>query len=588
MISPAYNVKLSAYDSDGLPIVGAKLYTYLTGTTTPKITWTDSTKVTPNTNPIILDSSGQADVWIDGSYRFKLVGADDVTLWTKDGIVSWFSATAMLDSFNALTLIADRLPYGSGTDEFSMAIFTAFARTLLDDGDAQTVRNTLNVFNRTMSEITATATDMGTDLYTASFSPTLAAYVSGGYYFITFTDTNTTTAPTINIDGLGAKTIKLLGGGALFAGSLTAGHHAILKYDGTNMILLNPIEYMTPDESTVERNGWQIRVKDLGIVESKIGALAVTAGKIGALAVETAKINNAAVTQGKLATSIGSVDTIQFPAELILPGGEYGFYPQIKNSSAGKFLMASISNGVISSSYISNIYLVPENTSGSRGYAQQRYVTASGEIFWLFLLRDKQTGGIIAGYQSPDHPCFGNGGKPNLVQHPFANVRYNKWLGNKEVEIIICNPSHELIQEAMFKKIAIEGGYPDKTMFEDCKKLRQSNDWQGLLRVSQAKQKFKIKSDTDAKAFLLDYQGLILDEDRPNRDLLEVLTNDYKLNCLEVWGEKICTVGLPDEDLHGTSIIDWRMMPIGTPIEPIQVEIPQPQDTLAYSIKLNK
>ena len=85
------NPKFTSMDTNGDPRVGAKLYTYETGTTTPKTTWDDSTKGSANSNPVILDSNGEADVWIDstaGAYRFKLTDSDDVTLWTKDGIKS--------------------------------------------------------------------------------------------------------------------------------------------------------------------------------------------------------------------------------------------------------------------------------------------------------------------------------------------------------------------------------------------------------------------------------------------------------------------------------------------------------------------
>lgn len=83
------NPKFTATDGNGNPRTGAYLYTYETGTTTPKTTWTDATEATPNTNPIVLDSNGQADVWLDasdGAYRFKLVSSTMVTLWTIDDI----------------------------------------------------------------------------------------------------------------------------------------------------------------------------------------------------------------------------------------------------------------------------------------------------------------------------------------------------------------------------------------------------------------------------------------------------------------------------------------------------------------------
>ena len=86
-LSPA--PKFTAIDSNGDPWVGAQLFTYETGTVTPKTTWTDATKVTPNTNPVVLDSYGQADVWLDssgGAYRLKLLDPDGPTVWTVDGV----------------------------------------------------------------------------------------------------------------------------------------------------------------------------------------------------------------------------------------------------------------------------------------------------------------------------------------------------------------------------------------------------------------------------------------------------------------------------------------------------------------------
>jgi len=61
------------FAADGTPLVGGKLYTYAAGTTTPSATYTDSTGASANTNPIILDSRGEANVWLSGSlYKFEL------------------------------------------------------------------------------------------------------------------------------------------------------------------------------------------------------------------------------------------------------------------------------------------------------------------------------------------------------------------------------------------------------------------------------------------------------------------------------------------------------------------------------------
>jgi len=79
--------KMQFFKADGTPLVGGKLYTYTAGTTTPQTTFTDSSGGTANTNPVILDSRGEANIWLGGStYKFKLADANDVEIWTVDNI----------------------------------------------------------------------------------------------------------------------------------------------------------------------------------------------------------------------------------------------------------------------------------------------------------------------------------------------------------------------------------------------------------------------------------------------------------------------------------------------------------------------
>ena len=80
----------------------------------------------------------------------------------------------------------------------------------------------------------------GTDTYTATLDPAITSYVSGTYYYLTFTNANTSATPSLNLNALGAKTIKKHGGAALNLNDIAAGHAALVKYDGTDMILLNP------------------------------------------------------------------------------------------------------------------------------------------------------------------------------------------------------------------------------------------------------------------------------------------------------------------------------------------------------------
>jgi hypothetical protein len=86
-ISPV--AKQQFFDASGRPLASGKLYTYSAGTTSPLATYTDSTGVSQNPNPIILDSGGYtpSGLFLSGnSYKFVLKNAAGVTQWTVDGI----------------------------------------------------------------------------------------------------------------------------------------------------------------------------------------------------------------------------------------------------------------------------------------------------------------------------------------------------------------------------------------------------------------------------------------------------------------------------------------------------------------------
>lgn len=89
MATIAPQPKLQFFDANGDPLVGGKLYSYIAGTTTPQATFTDQSGSTTNTNPVILDSRGEASVWFGaGTYKLALKTAADVDVWTVDNIGS--------------------------------------------------------------------------------------------------------------------------------------------------------------------------------------------------------------------------------------------------------------------------------------------------------------------------------------------------------------------------------------------------------------------------------------------------------------------------------------------------------------------
>ena len=79
--------KLQFFDLNGAPLSGGLLYSYAAGTSTPLASYTDSTGIIPNTNPIVLDSRGEANVWLGtASYKFALYTSASVLIWTVDNI----------------------------------------------------------------------------------------------------------------------------------------------------------------------------------------------------------------------------------------------------------------------------------------------------------------------------------------------------------------------------------------------------------------------------------------------------------------------------------------------------------------------
>lgn len=83
--------KFQAIDSNGSPLSGGKLYTYYPGSGTTKTAYSDSNGATAHTNPITLDSRGEATIFFNGSYKLMLTDSAGTLIWTFDN----FSGTGV-------------------------------------------------------------------------------------------------------------------------------------------------------------------------------------------------------------------------------------------------------------------------------------------------------------------------------------------------------------------------------------------------------------------------------------------------------------------------------------------------------------
>lgn len=110
------------YPGTSNPLVGGQLYTLIPGSSglgNLMVTFTDSTGGTPNTNPVILDSNGEADVWLSGYTKLVLYDALNNLIWSIDNVSSMPSTTFASSSATQWVLQNLTIGYISGT-QFSV------------------------------------------------------------------------------------------------------------------------------------------------------------------------------------------------------------------------------------------------------------------------------------------------------------------------------------------------------------------------------------------------------------------------------------------------------------------------------------
>lgn len=209
------NPVFKAFDNNGSPLVGGKLFTYAAGTSTKIATYADANTVTPNANPVILDFRGEARVWVppNVSYKWVLAPANDTDppgspIWTVDD----------LESAALLTL------YGG-----------------VDTGIA--------------------------DAYVLDFDASFSAYADGiVIYWVA--GNNNTGASTVNVNGLGPVDITQQDGTDLPADAILANTVTQMMYLGSGFVLLqsgsNTAGGISQQNTALASGNYQLVIGDIG------------------------------------------------------------------------------------------------------------------------------------------------------------------------------------------------------------------------------------------------------------------------------------------------------------------------------------
>lgn len=86
LATPLYALRSFFTDKCGTPLAGGLVYSYENNTLTPKNTYTDASLQVPNTNPVVLDETGKADIFLSGVYRFQVFSRDGVLIEDKSDV----------------------------------------------------------------------------------------------------------------------------------------------------------------------------------------------------------------------------------------------------------------------------------------------------------------------------------------------------------------------------------------------------------------------------------------------------------------------------------------------------------------------
>lgn len=112
------------------------------------------------------------------------------------------------------------------------------ASTITDTGTLISTTTATRLSNLTvLGGVNYAASSTGSDTYTASMTPALTSYVAGFCVNFYPSATSNTGAATLNIDSLGAKSIKTSNGNDPADGAIQAGSAYLLCYDGTNFLM---------------------------------------------------------------------------------------------------------------------------------------------------------------------------------------------------------------------------------------------------------------------------------------------------------------------------------------------------------------
>jgi hypothetical protein len=266
--------KQQIFGSDGAPLVGGKIYTYLAGTSTPATTYTDFGAGTANTNPIILDSYGQANIWLLStvSYKFVVKTATDVLLYTVDNIATPLdiSALAAPPPIGSTTPNTGAFTTLTASGAFTLTGLGAMKLNAGTTADRPTPSNGMIRYNTSTASVEGYIGSSWKNIVsgTAVSSVATGTGLTGGP--ITSTGTIAIDSTVATLTGTQTLTNKTIQGGAITSGT------AVASTSGTSIDFTSIPSWVK--RITVMLNGVSTDGSSLVIVQLGTGGIPTTSG----------------------------------------------------------------------------------------------------------------------------------------------------------------------------------------------------------------------------------------------------------------------------------------------------------------------
>lgn len=232
-VSPFKSPHVTFADQNGVPLTGGCVFTYTGGTSSPLATYTDSTGSTQNSNPVILDLSGSANIWLGPStYKFAIWSTGGTNC--SSGALQWTVDNVPGNVFNNTTVSGGTWTGGTITGAAISGGTISGAAITNSTIDSTPIGQT--------TPASGSFTSLASGFNAMSFSST-PVFAAGTYGYFSMTLTNNVTSSSIT-GGTNGQLITFdicQNGTGQIIGGITTGFTFAWPANYTNPPIVNPI-----------------------------------------------------------------------------------------------------------------------------------------------------------------------------------------------------------------------------------------------------------------------------------------------------------------------------------------------------------